>query len=151
MSETSDEFGPDQSHDLTMLKQCEEELRCAREAYSNAVPPLRQLVAELEQAVKEASADAAACREALLESRDRLRLAQERQSALILPLQALVEQAVDSLFVNGQGERADRLVLTRDSDPPRDLGGWCKGAIVDRLLAALLPQRATDAPEPRER
>lgn len=52
-------------------------------------------------------------------------------------LRALIAEAVDSLFVNGQGERADRLVLTRDGVPPRDLGGWCPAAIVDRLAAAL--------------
>lgn len=49
----------------------------------------------------------------------------------------VIEQFVDSLFVNGAGERADRLVLTVDGPPSRDLGGWCRSAIVDRLHAVL--------------
>lgn len=51
-------------------------------------------------------------------------------------LRALLEDAVDGLFVNGSGQRATRLVLFCDATQ-RDLGGWCKGAILDRLLAAL--------------
>lgn len=46
-----------------------------------------------------------------------------------------VAAAVSSLFVNGAGERAERLVLT--SADGRDLGGWCEGAIVDRLCDGL--------------
>jgi hypothetical protein len=46
---------------------------------------------------------------------------------------------VDSLFINGSGERADRLVLTQDGPPSRDLGGWCRGALVDQLAARLPP------------
>jgi hypothetical protein len=45
-----------------------------------------------------------------------------------------VEQFVDGLFTNGSGQKADRLVLTVDLKPPRDLGGWCRGAVVDRIL-----------------
>lgn len=35
----------------------------------------------------------------------------------------LAEQIAEALFVNGFGERADRLVLTVDGPPKRDLGG----------------------------
>lgn len=48
-----------------------------------------------------------------------------------------LQTLVDALFTNGSGEKADRLVLTVDSTPKRDLGGWCRGAVVDRLREAL--------------
>lgn len=56
---------------------------------------------------------------------------------------AEVEEFVDSLFRNGEGQEADRLVLVKDdSDPPTNViashqnpGGWCKAAIRDRVTA----------------
>ena len=45
-----------------------------------------------------------------------------------------IRSAVDGLFRNGFGEEASRLVLT--SADGRDLGGWCKQAIVDQLESA---------------
>ncbi len=50
---------------------------------------------------------------------------------------AWIAQFVDGLFVNGSGQKADRLVLVADGPPSRDLGGWCKQAIADRLMVAL--------------
>lgn len=45
-----------------------------------------------------------------------------------------VDELVEKLFRNAFGEQADRLVLmTADG---KDLGGWCKKAIKDRILAA---------------
>jgi hypothetical protein len=52
-------------------------------------------------------------------------------------LEQLIARFVDDLFVNGSGQQADRLVLTVDGPPSRDLGGWCKAAIADRLREAL--------------
>lgn len=49
-------------------------------------------------------------------------------------LRERLTRVVNDLFVNGQGEPADRLVL---SQAGRDIGGWCRGAIIDRLEAAL--------------
>lgn len=57
----------------------------------------------------------------------------------------LAEKIADDLFRNGQGHEADRLVLMKDNtdttgrDWPKDLGGWCKSAVVDRIAAALTP------------
>lgn len=58
---------------------------------------------------------------------------------------ARLTQIVDDLFVNSFGERADRLVLTIDGPPRRDLGGWCRQAIVDRLVALLVPEDREEA------
>lgn len=44
----------------------------------------------------------------------------------------IARAVADDLFVNGFGERAERLVLTRDSDE-RKLGGWCPEAVEDRV------------------
>lgn len=52
-------------------------------------------------------------------------------------LREILVTAVDSLFVNGQGHVADRLVLIAGTSPQQDLGGWCRAAIVDRLMDAL--------------
>jgi hypothetical protein len=52
----------------------------------------------------------------------------------------LPERIAEHLFTNGDGQRAERLVLTVDGPPKRDLGGWCFAAVVDYLrdqLAAL--------------
>lgn len=45
----------------------------------------------------------------------------------------------DHLLVNGAGDRADRLVLTVDGPPTRDLGGWSRQPLIDRI-ARLLQQ-----------
>lgn len=41
------------------------------------------------------------------------------------------------LFTNGQGERADRLVMTVDGTPKLDLGGWSMAAVIVRVEAIL--------------
>ena len=51
-----------------------------------------------------------------------------------MTLRDRIERVVDELFVNGSGARAERQVLVDASG--RDLGGWCRGAIVDRVVAA---------------
>lgn len=61
----------------------------------------------------------------------------------------VIAQCVEDLFTNGFGEKADRLVLTVDGKPPRDLGGWGRGPVRDRmhsLLESLLAER----PQPQE-
>ena len=58
----------------------------------------------------------------------------------------LAEQIADELFTTGDGKRADRLVLTLDGPPRRDLGGWSRRAVLDRLAAILKRARAS-APE----
>lgn len=50
-----------------------------------------------------------------------------------------VERAVDELFVNGQGEQAHRLVLTGMDG--RDLGGWCKQAVINTIERALTARK----------
>lgn len=49
-----------------------------------------------------------------------------------------LDELLEGLFTNGAGERADRLVLTRDSDGA-DLGGWSRGPIRDRIEEHLGP------------
>lgn len=71
------------------------------------------------------------------------RAAEETHSEASPDVARLIEQIVDDLFVNGAGDRADRLVLTVDGPPSCDLGGWCRGALRDRLVAAL-QARETD-------
>ena len=45
------------------------------------------------------------------------------------------EQIVDDLMtMGGTDEKADRLVLMRD-DPKHELGGWCRSALIARILA----------------
>ena len=51
-----------------------------------------------------------------------------------------VELIVNDLFINGGGQRADRLVLTDDGPPTRDLGGWSRAAIADRIFTLLRKQ-----------
>lgn len=54
----------------------------------------------------------------------------------------LARQIADELFTTGQGTPVDRLVQTFDTDDgPRYLGGWCKGAVVDRIQIALMRGR----------
>jgi hypothetical protein len=48
----------------------------------------------------------------------------------------VVKRIVDDLFVNGNGDKAERLVLT--SSDGRNLGGWSKDAVVARILAGIL-------------
>lgn len=47
---------------------------------------------------------------------------------------------VTELFANGFGDEAARLVLT--SEAGRDLGGWSRGPVLDRVRAAFAPLRA---------
>ncbi len=65
--------------------------------------------------------------------------------------EALAEQITEDLFTNGAGERAERLVLTVDGPPKRDLGGWCERAMADRIGdlidAALAPSQPDGTPE----
>jgi hypothetical protein len=49
----------------------------------------------------------------------------------------LAEYIAASLFVNGAGQYADRLILAVDGPPSRDLGGWCLKAVADRIELAL--------------
>lgn len=51
----------------------------------------------------------------------------------------VAERIVAQLFVNGQGQQADRLVLA--SEDHRDLGGWCKRAVVDVITKYLRVSR----------
>lgn len=46
-------------------------------------------------------------------------------------LLAVIVEVVNALFVNGAGDRADRLVLTRDTTPKCDLGGWARGPMIE--------------------
>jgi hypothetical protein len=50
-----------------------------------------------------------------------------------------IDKFVDDLFIAGNGEQAERLMLWRDSDR-RDLGGWCRDAIADRLYDAIVAE-----------
>jgi hypothetical protein len=54
----------------------------------------------------------------------------------------------DYLFVNGQGQEADRLVLTTKEG--KDLGGWCKRAVVDRIVDNLRESRDSTPAAPVE-
>jgi len=56
----------------------------------------------------------------------------------VAEIDAITQHIVDDLFVNGFGEHADRLVMTKDSDPQRPLGGWSKRAVLQRVREALL-------------
>ena len=49
-----------------------------------------------------------------------------------------VVRLVEELFTTGRGERADRLVLMVDSAPARNLGGWSRAAVADRLRSTLV-------------
>lgn len=51
----------------------------------------------------------------------------------------VAREIADDLFHNGVGQEADRLVLTLQ--PNRDIGGWCKQAVVDRIASALSAAR----------
>jgi hypothetical protein len=62
------------------------------------------------------------------------------------PIAQIAEEFVERLFTNGGGDVADRLVLTVDAHPRRELGGWCRGAIIDRLVVLLRAQRTEGRP-----
>ena len=51
-----------------------------------------------------------------------------------------IDAILDRLFINGQGERADRLVLAQDLATPapkyKDLGGWSRAAV--RLILEMI-------------
>lgn len=47
---------------------------------------------------------------------------------------------VAELFQNGAREQANRLVLTQDS-PQRNLGGWSRLAVEDRIVSHLVNRR----------
>lgn len=49
------------------------------------------------------------------------------------------ESIVARLFTAGNGEAADRLVLT--SEDGRDLGGWGRGPVLDLIVDALIGER----------
>lgn len=47
-------------------------------------------------------------------------------------IRVVAEKIAERLFWNGRGIEAERLVQWRDSDR-RNLGGWCKGAVIDQI------------------
>ena len=52
---------------------------------------------------------------------------------------AIGEKVADELFHNGSGEEADRLVLWDKNG--RNLGGWCWGAVRDRVAGIVSGER----------
>lgn len=70
---------------------------------------------------------------------DAVRCSRELVAALLGDeASSLAKRIADDLFVNGMGQEAERLVLTVDGPPTRDLGGWCKAAVVDRISGILM-------------
>lgn len=49
-------------------------------------------------------------------------------------VERIAEEIVEDLFKNGLHEEADRLVLMQGN---RDLGGWCRKAVKDRIVEKL--------------
>jgi hypothetical protein len=47
----------------------------------------------------------------------------------------LAEKIAEALFVNGQGERAERLMLVKGG---RDLGGWGYEPAIDQITKVIL-------------
>jgi len=47
----------------------------------------------------------------------------------------LAHRIADRLFVNGSGQKAQRLVLTTSDE--RALGGWCKEAVIAQIVEEL--------------
>lgn len=47
-------------------------------------------------------------------------------------MKELIDEFVESLFTNGAGSKAERLLLWRDTDKA-NLGGWSRAAIRDRI------------------
>lgn len=58
----------------------------------------------------------------------------------------LAKRIVTALFTNGRGETADRLVLTQDLLPPRNLGGWGRLPTIALVEAILLSGLKEDRP-----
>lgn len=54
-------------------------------------------------------------------------------------LRSIAEAIANDLFSCGSGEQAERLVLFQDSTK-RNLGGLCKGAVIDRIIKHLNPK-----------
>lgn len=63
----------------------------------------------------------------------------EQSSLNIEREKRIAERAVEQLFTNGVGDRSERLVL--EGPGGSDLGGWCRGAVRDVVLAAILAER----------
>lgn len=63
-------------------------------------------------------------------------------------IRGLAELIADDLFTNGNGDRGDRLVMVQEGNA-RDLGGWCRNAVVDRVVTILTANRgvATQWPD----
>ena len=53
---------------------------------------------------------------------------------------ALAEKIAADLFTAGDGQVAERLALVQDSTG-RNLGGYCRGAVVSVILKHLLQER----------
>jgi len=54
----------------------------------------------------------------------------------------IAERIVDYLFVNGQGQQAERLVLT--SCEGKNLGGWSRGPVRDIIVKAIREAKPND-------
>lgn len=50
------------------------------------------------------------------------------------------KQIADDLFINGIGDKATHLILSNESD--KDLGGWCKDAVISRIIKHLIGEYA---------
>lgn len=73
---------------------------------------------------------------ALQEAREAIQIVRKRgPRSLGDSPEAQADAIVERLFVNGFGDRADRLVL--EGLGKRDLGGWCRGAVRDVILDVL--------------
>lgn len=68
----------------------------------------------------------------------KVRVESEQLEGEVESIRKAIELATDRLFTNGVGEHAERLVLTSASG--KDLGGWCKKAVVDQLIEAIAPE-----------
>lgn len=47
----------------------------------------------------------------------------------------LAHRIADRLFLDGSGQKAQRLVLTTSDE--RAMGGWCKEAVIDQIVQEL--------------
>jgi hypothetical protein len=56
----------------------------------------------------------------------------------------IAQVIADDLFTNHEGAQADRLVLWVDADE-RNLGGWAKRVVIDRIVTALRPAGRMEA------
>jgi len=71
---------------------------------------------------------------------------------------ALVNNVLDKMFINGAGQTADRLILIQEDHngkakitDAQDLGGWGRLPLRDLLLAALRQRESEVRAEERER